>query len=159
MPSVALILVCLLSGITFAAQKSDTNTELDWKDLVPTNWHPPIIQPDPSKHDAHIVDKASLVSALQNKKVKLPGYMKPIVFEQNRVTEFLLVPFLEHHVKQHIHHDANQMVYVSLANPLTVINPYQPLWVIGEIVLESVETDDGPSGYKIINGVTAQYLY
>ena len=85
--------------------------------------------------------------------------MKPVKFNGNQVTEFLLVPFLEHHVKQHIHHDANQMVYVSLVEPLTVENRYQPLWVMGKMVLESVETDDGPTGYRINNAVTAVYEY
>lgn len=152
-----LVFYCMLvSGIAFA---QDADMELDWKDLIPSDWQPPIIQPDPSEHEAHVVDKAALVSKLQNQKVKLPGFMKPIVFEENRVSEFLLVPFLEHHVKRHVHHDANQMVYVSLAKPLTVENPFQPLWVMGEIVLESVETDEGPSGYKIINAATAEYVY
>ena len=154
-----LLLVCLLSASAFANPPPAAYLELDWKDLIPGSWRPPIIQPDPSEHDAHVVDKASLVSALHNQSIKLPGFMKPIVFEENRVSEFLLVPFLEHHVKRHVHHDANQMVYVSLAKPLTVENPFQPLWVMGEIVLESVETDEGPSGYKIINAATAEYVY
>ena len=154
-----LSLVCLLSGTVFANPPSTAYMELDWKDLVPASWQPPIIDPDPSKHEAHVVDKAALVSTLQNQNIKLPGFMKPIVFEENRVSEFLFVPFLQHHVKQHIHHHANQMVYVSLAKPLTVENPYQPLWVMGEVVLESVETDEGPSGYKIINAVTEEYVY
>ena len=105
------------------------------------------------------MDPASLAVELQNQQVKLPGFIKPIVFEQNHVSEFLLIPFLEHHVKQHLHLHANQMVYVSLAEPLVVENPYQALWVMGEMVLESVDTDEGPTGYRINNAVTAVVEY
>ncbi len=160
-----LLVACLLSGIALATPQPPALIELDWKDLVPASWRPPIIQPDPSEHDAHVVDKASLVSELQNKSVKLPGFMVPIVFEENHVSEFLLVPFLEHHAKtpgdscRHIHHDANQMVYVSLAKSLAIEDPYQPLWVTGNIIIETVETDFGSSGYRIINAVTAEYVY
>ena len=108
--STALLLTCLLPTLAQAATPPQAYTELEWSQLVPASWQPPLIQPDPSKPDGHHVDPASLAVELQNQQVKLPGFIKPIVFEQNHVSEFLLIPFLEHHVKQHIHLHANQMV-------------------------------------------------
>lgn len=68
--------------------------------------------------DGHVaIDPASLVSALVNTPVKLPGYMLPIKFTGTEVTEFLLIPFLEHHVPLHMHHEANQMVAVKFLFP------------------------------------------
>ena len=160
-----LLVACLLSGNALATSQPPALVELDWKDLVPGGWRPPIILPNPSAHEAHIVDTASLVSELQNKHVKIPGYMVPIVFEENLVSSFLLVPFLEHQAKKlgevcrHIHHEPNQMVYVSLAEAVIIVNPFQPVWVTGEMLLETAETDAGLSGYKINNAATAEYVY
>jgi hypothetical protein len=90
---------------------------LDWKDLVSPTWEPPLILPAPDD-DGHVaIDPASLVSALDNTSVKLPGYMMPIKFTGNEATEFLLIPFLEHHVPLHMHHEASQMVAVKFLFP------------------------------------------
>jgi hypothetical protein len=132
---------------------------LDWKDLVSPTWEPPLILPAPDDDGHVVIDPASLVSALDNTPVKLPGYMVPIKYTGNEVTEFLLIPFLEHHVPLHMHHEANQMVYVSLTNPLPVANPYEPFWVEGVITLESVETDEGDTGYHLIDAAAYVYKY
>ncbi|NRB38105.1 MAG: DUF3299 domain-containing protein [Pseudomonadales bacterium] len=139
------------------ANESGKYTELDWPDLVPADWQPDIIQPDPSEE--HHVDKKSLVAKLQNKTVKLPGFMRPVKFSGRSVSEFVLVPFLDHHVKVHVHHEPNQMIYVFLAKPLEVTNPFQPIWVSGEMKLESVETDEGHTGYTLHNAKTESYIY
>ena len=160
-----LLLMCMLSAAVFATPQTAVYTELDWKGLVPEGWHPPIIQPDPSAHAADIVDTASLVSELRHKQVKIPGYMVPIVFDKNRVSDFVLVPFLEHQAKtpmegcRHIHHEPNQMVYISLAQPAVIENPFTPVWVTGEMLLQTVETEAGFSGYRINNANTMEYVY
>jgi hypothetical protein len=90
---------------------------LDWKDLVSPTWEPPLILPA-LDDDGHVaIDPASLVSELDNTSVKLPGYLVPFKFTGNEVTEFLLIPFLEHHVPLHMHHEANQMVAVRFLFP------------------------------------------
>lgn len=148
----------VMAPIALAAETNSAYKELEWQDLVPEHWQPAIIQPAPDEVHHHI-DKASLVSKLQHKLVKLPGFMIPVDFIENRVSGFLLVPFLEHHVIAHIHHDANQMVYVALNVPLVVENPYQPLWVTGEILLEPTHTEEGSAGYKITHATAEIYRY
>ena len=152
------LLLCLHSTATLSVAQSGYTT-LGWQDLVNDSWERPMILPAPAENGHRTVDEASLSKNLQHKLVRLPGFMKPIEFTGNSVTGFLLVPFLKHHVRAHIHHDPNQMVYVSLKQPLIVENPFQPVWVQGEIVLESVETDEGPSGYTIVNATTDSYEY
>lgn len=159
-----LIVACLLSGNALATA-TPALVELEWKDLVPAGWRAPIMLPDPSSPEAKIVNAASLVSELQNKHVKIPGYMVPVVFEENLVSKFLLVPFLEHQAKElgevcrHIHHEPNQIVYVSLAEPVVINNPYQPVWVTGEMLLETMETETILSGYRINAAVAEEYTY
>jgi hypothetical protein len=90
---------------------------LGWKDLVSPTWKTPLILAA-LDDDGHVaIDPASLVSELDNTSVKIPGYMVPIKYTGNEVTEFLLIPFLEHHVPLHMHHEANQMVAVRFLFP------------------------------------------
>ena len=100
-----------------------------------------------------------MVAELEQQLVTLPGFIRPVVFENNQVSEFLLVPFLPHHTRQHAHLEANQLVYVSLLQPLQVDNPYQPVWVIGTITTRPVFTDEGPAAYSIADGLTTAYTY
>jgi hypothetical protein len=132
---------------------------LEWAQLVPENWEPPIIAPAYDHEEAQGVDRRSLVSALHERKVRLPGFMKPQVFDGNNVSEFLLVPFLQHHIKHHAHLEPNQMVYVTLAEPLTVENPFDPIWVKGTITLKSISTDEGPAGYSMVDALAEDYTY
>ena len=133
--------------------------ELDWSDLTPQDWKREIIMAAPTDDHSIVVDQASLVQALQHAKVKVPGYMVPVEFTGNQVSSLVLVPFLAHHVTIHTHHDPNQMIFVSMKDPLIVTNPFAPLWIKGEMLLESVATDEGPTGYKMTNAVAEIYVY
>jgi hypothetical protein len=130
---------------------------LDWAELVPPGWEAPIIAPAYDQDTDQLVEEGSRVSALDGLVVKLPGYMKPVVFEGRSVTEFLLVPFLPHHIKQHAHLESNQRVYVSLEQAIEVENPFEPVWVTGTLQLEAVATDEGPAGYSIIGASASAY--
>ena len=110
----------------------------------------------PSKH---LVDEESLVHALDGLRVKLPGFLRPVVFSDGSVTEFLLVPFLPHHISQHAHLEPNQMVYVVLDKPAAIDSPFDPIWVTGTISLQTVVTDEGPAGYKITSAEIRNYDY
>ena len=133
---------------------------LEWKELVPHDWQPPLILPAPPEDGSHpVVESASLVQELHKKKISIAGFMVPIKFESNVVSEFLLVPFLEQHVQGHVHHDSNQMVYVYLKEPKAIQNPYTPVLVHGELKVRSVDTDEGPTGYVIEQALLEDYTY
>ena len=157
-----LLLSVFFDPVAVGASAEDISARyrmLEWKDLVPEGWEPPLIPPGHDKAETAEVDPAAKVSDLDKQLVTLPGYMKPVVFENNSVSEFLLVPFLPHQVTQHAHLDSNQMVYVSLLEPLQVENPLQPIWVVGTMTLNSVFTDEGAAAYSIVQAVTAEYEY
>lgn len=156
------VFVFLLIPQTGRADVEDSIAQyrvLEWPQLVPEGWEPPLV-PDPfDEVDAASVDADSVVAELDQQLAALPGFMKPIAFEGNQVSEFLLVPFLPHHTRQHAHLDANQMVYVYMLEPLKVENPLAPIWVVGTITLESVMTDEGPAAYRFVDAVTTEYEY
>jgi hypothetical protein len=130
---------------------------LEWPELVPEGWEPPIIAPAYDKGAAHVVDEQSRVSELDGIRVRLPGYLKPIVYEGRSVSEFLLVPYLPHHVTQHAHLESNQMVYVQLQESIEIDNPFEPIWVSGTMQLKAVATDEGPAAYSIVKATASQY--
>ena len=132
---------------------------LEWKELVPEGWEPPLVAESYDEVGPASIDKASVVAELDQQLAALPGFMKPLVFEGNQVSEFLLVPFLPHHTRQHAHLEANQMVYVYLIEPVQVNNPLAPVWVVGTITLEPVMTDQGPAAYRFIDALTTEYEY
>lgn len=146
--------------VTGTAEQVNPYATLEWSELVPGDWQPPLILPAPPEDGSYpAVDSASLVQKLEGKKVSIAGFMVPTKFDSNIVSEFLLVPFLEQHVQGHVHHDSNQMVYVYLHEPMAVQNPYTPVLVKGEMKVKSVDTDDGPVGYVIEQGLMEDYTY
>lgn len=157
------LFVCNLSGHTVAAtDDSAPETQyrvLAWDDLVPKDWEPPVIPRAHNEAIATPVEPSAVVATLHQQLVAIPGFMKPVVFEENQVSEFVLVPLLPHHTKQHAHLDVNQMVYVKLLEPLSVENPMNPLWVIGTMTVQSVFTDEGPVAYRIADAATTEYEY
>ncbi len=132
---------------------------LQWHELVPENWEPPLVPPAHDTVASSGVDPAAVVSDLDQRLVSLPGYMRPMVFQDNQVSEFLLVPYLPHHLRQHAHLEANQMVYVSLLEPLRVEQPLAPIWVVGTMTTGAVFTDEGLAAYSIVDALVTEYEY
>ena len=157
---ILLALLVLSIPTTAAPDQTSPNGTLEWDELVPDDWQPPLILPAPPEDGTHpVVDSASLVKELDERKVSIAGFMVPIKFDSNVVSEFLLVPFLEQHVQGHVHHDSNQMIYVYLQEPRAIQNPYTPVLVKGEMKVRSVDTNEGPSGYVIEQGLMEDYTY
>ncbi len=107
----------------------------------------------------HLVERESLVHDIDGLLVMLPGFLRPVVYSDGSVTEFLLVPFLPHHIRQHTHLEPNQVVYVVLDKPAVIDSPFEPLWVTGTISVQTVVTDEGPAGYKISSAEIQNYAY
>ncbi len=132
---------------------------LEWAELVPEGWEPPLIPPAHNEVEAAGVDRSAVVTELGQQLVTLPGYMRPVVYRDNEVAEFILVPYLPHQVKQHAHLEANQMVYVALHEPVRVENPMAPVWVVGTMTLDAVFTEEGFAAYSIVDALTTEYRY
>ena len=132
---------------------------LQWEDLVPDGWEPPLVAKAYDEVSDTDVDENSVVKDLDKQLSALPGYMRPVVYEDNEVSEFVLVPYLPHQITAHAHLEANQMVYVYALKPVVVENPLEPIWIVGEISLEPVMTDEGPAAYRMVDAVTTRYEY
>ena len=72
------------------------------------------------------------VAALDGQRIRMPGYVLPLEFEDNKVIEFLLVPY----VGACIHvppPPENQMVHVLADKPFKLEGMYTAVWVTGEM--------------------------
>ena len=68
--------------------------------------------------------------------VRLPGYIVPLAFKDQKVVQFLLVPT----VGACIHTPpppANQIVHVNYPTGITIKGLYTPVWIIGKLGAES----------------------
>lgn len=95
---------------------------------------------------------------LDGQKIRLAGFVAPLTYEDELVTEFLLVPNFGAciHVPPP---PANQtvMVTVDKANGLTPEEAWGPVWVEGTLVVDSVSTELAPASYSITNGASGVY--
>lgn len=144
-------------------------TELDWDALVPGEWHPEqlldglsgdgvsldqIGDEDP-RADA-IMDEitalwkqAPVVDALDGQRVKLPGFVVPLAFDQYELSAFLLVPYFGAciHVPPP---PANQIVYVVLPEGKHYRGGvFDTVWVTGDLRIERFSSAMGDAGYRL----------
>ena len=80
-------------------------------------------------------NNSKLVGALNNKNVKIAGYVLPTEFSGDLVIEFLLVPY----VGACIHTPpppANQMIHVEVEEGFITEGMFAPVWVMGKIRTE-----------------------
>ena len=71
-------------------------------------------------------------AALDNQMIRMPGYLLPLEFSGQQVTEFLLVPY----VGACIHSPPpppNQIVYVKSDKPVEVKATFEAVWVTGRM--------------------------
>lgn len=167
-------LVCflfLILGSTVNAQSNEQEyREVTWDDLMPEGWIPNIPS-DPQFFDHGSVDIVQLdaqqkaqteiapvVNSLDQQKLRLPGYIIPIKLEGEAVSEFLLVPYLGAciHVPPP---PENQMVYVTLEEPLDSIELWAPVWVNGLMTTQLEITEYATAGYHMKQAETELYQY
>ena len=172
--SVALILVAaigagvpvahVLEGISLAAA-ANVQT-IDWKDLVPAGYDPnelikmynreamALKDNDPraaqlSEKYRKLWEEAPVVASLNNKTVKLSGFLVTLEGDGKAVSEFLLVPYFGAciHVPPP---PSNQIVLVRTGHkPFKVNQMFQTVSVTGRLRTEASRNDLGSSSYVI----------
>jgi len=87
-------------------------------------------------------------SKLNEKEIKLAGYVTPLSFDGDQVTEFLFVPYKGAciHVPPP---PANQIIYVKAAEGLETDSLFFPVWIIGVLRANAVSTVMAEVGYSI----------
>jgi hypothetical protein len=86
---------------------------------------------------------------LNGVQVRVPGFMVPLEDTETRVTEFLLVPYFGAciHVPPP---PPNQMAHVLMERNAKVdVNLWDPIWVIGKLKIENVESPYGAVSYQL----------
>ena len=143
-------------------------TEIEWADLVPADFQQPANpfetmtreeidklldgSEESNKRIAEfeeIMAYAPTNDSLDQKRIKMPGYVVPLDFDgQTSLEEFLLVPYYG----ACIHTPpppANQVVHTHASEAVEVDDPYNPVWVIGTLHIDTVKSDLAEAGYRL----------
>lgn len=143
--------------------------ELEWDDLMPKDYRieellAKINAGDISDDDPRIDEamekvkamfaQAPVVDELHNQEIKLPGFVVPMDSDNEKITDFLLVPYYGAciHVPPP---PANQTVFVT--GKESKYKLYDTVWVTGKIVVERNQNELGDSGYSIIASDISPY--
>ncbi len=130
-------------------------TEITWEDLIPPGVPYGEIIANGEFEEAHDIwrpifdeNATKVVSALDGKLVKLPGYSIPLAFDGDGVTEFILAPYMGAciHVPPP---PANQLVHVTTRDPYPSAGLFDAIWVVGTIETRAMSTELAEIGYAL----------
>jgi len=157
--------VSLLLALSCSVLAAEEPRELQWDDLMPADFLPEeklatLINSDLSDSDpaalAMLEEVRQLwalsppVEALNNQKVKLPGFVVPLDGGEQSSEQFLLVPYFGAciHVPPP---PSNQTVLVDFADGAKHPRKmFDTVWVIGTMKVERIEEELGTAGYRLV---------
>ncbi len=115
---------------------------LTWRDLY--------------EHDYKTGKTTDKLKSADAKRVKIAGYVVPLVDDIRTVKEFLLVP----NAQACIHvppPPPNLIVHVKLKNALPIEKVHNPAWIEGRFEIETTTSVHGPSSFKIEKASLDEY--
>lgn len=164
----ALIPVFMLSALLLGSAAAQAARELSWEALIPPGSADQFGMPQPMHDLSQLADvlsedatgnnssvieqqqpQAPTVPELDGQEVKLPGYIVPLTLsDDNRVTEFLLVPYFGAciHVPPP---PSNQIVLVQSEDGVALDAAYIPFWVTGTLHVEQSDSELASAGYRL----------
>ena len=170
LPATMIFMIMSLSGGAWALDGPPD--ELDWEALIPEGWNPAapferyteveieqMSAEEISLLEAEsqmIFDEAPAVDSLDGRQVRMPGYLLPLEFNEEQVSEFLLVPYLG----ACIHTPpppANQIVYGRYEPGYAVDDLYTPVWISGRLRVERESSELGETGFQETLEVNSGY--
>ncbi len=137
--------------------------EITWDDLIPKDWDAMaalkginvarLRDGDPKAQEAldklrAAWDAAPVVSTLENKRIRLAGFIVPLERKGDLVSELLLVPSFG----ACIHSPpppANQTVHVVLNKPVAGLQTMDTFWINGTLKTARGESGFGVFGYRL----------
>jgi uncharacterized protein len=108
---------------------------LDWKTMAALNYR--------------TGEMPESLKKLNGVTVRVPGFMVPLEDTETRVTEFILVPYFGAciHVPPP---PPNQMAHVLMGrNQVVDVNLWDPIWIVGTLKIQNVESPYGVVGYQV----------
>jgi len=152
----ALILTALLtSGAALAA---DAPRELGWEALIPEGWQPsrPVLSQffhDPSAPAAPQDTSAPIVDALHGTSISIRGFVVPLEWEDDAISEFLFVPWFG----ACLHYPPpppNQIIRVQLGRSLPEVEMFYPQILTGRLLAERSDSNLALAGYQMVEAQT-----
>ncbi len=145
----------VLALVATIGRAEEAPLELDWEDLIPEAVREQVFaamaDPTVDHNSPNATQQSSAIltatrTDLNDKTVKLPGFVVPLYGDGKTVTEFLLVPYFGAciHVPPP---PANQIVHVRYPAGMNADWVYDPIWVIGSIKATSIVTELAETGY------------
>ncbi|WP_171125630.1 MULTISPECIES: DUF3299 domain-containing protein [unclassified Ruegeria] len=139
-------------------------TQLGWKDLAPGAEttvvqrlrNGGIVQHGELSEPVDAEKGAQLTTQYNGLRVRLPGYLVPLKFEENKVLSALLVPY----VGACIHvppPPPNQLVLLSPETPYETDTLFEPVWALGVFSTNQSETHLAKVGYEITAAEISPY--
>ncbi len=154
-----------LSDTELAIEPPDgTARELSWNDLIPADWQPEALMEeydaenlaDDDPRAQELMDKlkdlwaeAPVVDALDDRQIRLPGFVVPLETDATSISEFLLVPYFGAciHVPPP---PANQTILVTTPDDQPYVGAlFDTVWVEGRMRVEPFSDELGDAGYRI----------
>lgn len=149
---VALLLTLALTAFTADAAKTEPR-ELDWLELMPKDEVELLMSAPPIDHAGMLSMEQHgsfrTIPELDKQYVKLPGYIVPVdVDDEQKMSSFFLVPYFGAciHVPPP---PPNQIVYVTLAEPIPVTDIYDAYWIEGTLNVETIQREIAASAYVL----------
>jgi len=138
---------------------------LEWTDLLPPEDLKKMAINKMNANDpasqawSEVLQSVNVRSALNNKKVRLPGFIVPIEYDaEQNITSFFLVPYFGAciHVPPP---PPNQIIFVSGAKGLKADMIYNPFWIEGTISTTPMSHDLANSAYSLKATSISEYVY
>ncbi len=141
----------LITGFVLAAGKEPR--ELDWLELMPKDEVDAMMEAPPMNHDGQFKMEQTgsfrTIPELDKQHIKLPGYIVPVdVDDEQKMSTFFLVPYFGAciHVPPP---PPNQIVYVTLKEPIPMTDIYDAFWIEGTLHVEMIQKEIAASAYRI----------
>ncbi|WP_220719558.1 DUF3299 domain-containing protein [Agarivorans litoreus] len=142
-----LSLLVLLSPSVLAAANP-------WQTLIPELERGQIVQ-TPINHEVQLDERApqiktgGLVHALDGQNMRMPGFIVPLESDGNKITEFFLVPFFG--ACLHLPPPPpNQIIHVSHPKGIDMIEPWEVVWISGEMQVKATDVEGlASAGYAM----------
>ena len=171
-----LSLLAIISPHTSAAVVNGQEVrELEWEELMPEDYTLDGIFDDRfnsidtlSDYDLEaqdlmdelmmVLSSAPIVPEMDGEMVRLPGFVVPVLGDDQIITHFFLVPYFG----ACIHAPpppSNQIVYVEFEPGTKVDNLYDAVWVTGKVSTETTTNELASSGYRMDAFVIEPYVF
>ncbi len=157
-----ILLTALATFFAGIASAEDTKT-IGWEDLLPGGVAPQLpshssgFDLDPNAGQAPLYPMG-VVSELDGKSIKIPGFAVPLDVTGDDVKSMLLVPYFGACI--HLPPPpSNQVVYVKFAEPKAIESIWEPIWVTGTMTTEGYSSAVGRASYTLDAIAVEAYQY